>query len=743
MSKIPEIRADKGDVIGVGVSGDGNVIIKDLSVVINQARGYGLTLIRTNHFKENSDTDSNFEDWKNGFNFTPESIYFKREYRRATVLDEIIKGLEKRQRLLLLGESGTSKSTLLMEVVCYYFDKRYKVLYSEGNEEPRELDHIAEFIRDLIRGGNKVLVAVDNVHDKKMASVFYVIKLLQSFNKRQNVIFLLSARQPEYRSLLEKGKFTLEDNYRHAIESLFVNAPVYNYEINPFSESEIKEFVTKYKEYLPENRKQKSIEENAKEIFEETGGSPIMVKFSVFGKGLREDVEDRYGRYLLVDANREKPDSNRIRTVIICSLFHISTLQMTDELLDKMGLLAYANDLDRAILYLNPDKTWTTLHPRWDEELLAYLFGKNTSKNLIKTRRDDLSSAVQSIFTHCDESSILTLVNTLYATIAFNKFISIDIISGILPVIPDGFSDDFKLKIYTLVIGITHDSLRRHQEAIGWYDKALEIDPNYVDALNNKGVALGNLGKYEEVITCNDKILKIDPNYVDALNNKGVALGNLGKYEEEIHCYDEVLAIDPNNINPLYNKGTALYNLGKYQEGIEWFDKALKVDPNNVTVLNGKGIALDDLGKYQEAIEWYDKALKVDPNNVTVLNGKGIALKNLGKYQEAVEWYDKALKVDPNSFSVLDNKSYALFRLNRLDEGIQCSSKATEINPSGANAWYNRSSYLIKKGEMNEALENLQEAIRLDKTYIESAKTDKDFDSIRNDAKFKELIGLR
>ena len=123
MSKIPEIRADKGDVIGVGVDGSGNIIGKNISVVINQARGYGLTLLSPNYFKENSNTDPNFEDWKNGFNFTPESIYYKREYRRESVLDEIREGLEKQQRLLLLGESGTSKSTLLMEIVCYYFDK--------------------------------------------------------------------------------------------------------------------------------------------------------------------------------------------------------------------------------------------------------------------------------------------------------------------------------------------------------------------------------------------------------------------------------------------------------------------------------------------------------------------------------------------------------------------------------------------------------------------------------------------
>ena len=236
-----------------------------------------------------------------------------------------------------------------MEIMCHYFDKGYKVLYSEGNEEPKEPDNISEFIKDLVREGNKVLVAIDNVHDKKMASIFHIINLLQSFNKREDVIFLLSARQPEYNSLLDKGKFTLEEDYRHAMESLFVNAPNYNYEIKPFSESEIIEFVTKYKEHLPKNLKQISIEENAKVIFDDTGGHPIMVKFSVIGEGLQRDVEDRYGRYLLIDRDREKPDSNRIRTVMMCSLFHISTLQITDELLDKIGLLPYANDLDRAV----------------------------------------------------------------------------------------------------------------------------------------------------------------------------------------------------------------------------------------------------------------------------------------------------------------------------------------------------------------------------------------------------------
>ena len=79
--------------------------------------------------------------------------------------------------------------------------------------------------------------------------------------------------------------------------------------------------------------------------------------------------------------------------------------------------------------------------------------------------------------------------------------------------------------------------------------------------------------------------------------------------------------------------------------------------------------------------------------------------------------------------------------MSKIEDAVQCSSKAIELDPTYANAWYNRSCYMVKKGEINEALKNLEEAIGLDPMYIEFVKTDKDFDPIRNDERFKKLIG--
>ena len=81
----------------------------------------------------------------------------------------------------------------------------------------------------------------------------------------------------------------------------------------------------------------------------------------------------------------------------------------------------------------------------------------------------------------------------------------------------------------------------------------LEINPDFTNALYNKGVTLSNLGKYEEAITWLDRSLEINPNFVDAMYNKADALGELGKYEESLVWTDKALTLKPvthNNSNP-------------------------------------------------------------------------------------------------------------------------------------------------------------------------------------------------
>jgi len=57
----------------------------------------------------------------------------------------------------------------------------------------------------------------------------------------------------------------------------------------------------------------------------------------------------------------------------------------------------------------------------------------------------------------------------------------------------------------------------------------LEINPNNMKTLSNKGVALARLGKHEEAVASFDKALEINPNELDILFNKDLVLAKLNQ----------------------------------------------------------------------------------------------------------------------------------------------------------------------------------------------------------------------
>jgi DNA replication protein DnaC len=112
-------------VIGIGVDGNGNIIGKNISIVVNEAQTrYGLSLLSPDYFNGHKSTEQDLENWRKGFSFKLESIKQNLEFKRS-ITEDIKLRLEGNQQhcILLLGESGTSKSTILMEIMCDYFDK--------------------------------------------------------------------------------------------------------------------------------------------------------------------------------------------------------------------------------------------------------------------------------------------------------------------------------------------------------------------------------------------------------------------------------------------------------------------------------------------------------------------------------------------------------------------------------------------------------------------------------------------
>ena len=72
-----------------------------------------------------------------------------------------------------------------------------------------------------------------------------------------------------------------------------------------------------------------------------------------------------------------------------------------------------------------------------------------------------------------------------------------------------------------IIILVIFKELGENQKAKECYEKAIEINPNYVDAHYNLGVIFKELGENQKAKDCYEKAIEINPNYVNAHNNLG------------------------------------------------------------------------------------------------------------------------------------------------------------------------------------------------------------------------------
>lgn len=283
--------------------------------------------------------------------------------------------------------------------------------------------------------------------------------------------------------------------------------------------------------------------------------------------------------------------------------------------------------------------------------------------------------------------------------------------------------------------------LKEYEQAISSYDEALHRGGDLADAWYNRAGALAKLHQYEQAIACYERATQLEPDYLAPWHGRGLALVRLQRYSEALTCFKQAIQLKPNSPEFRVDLGRTLTQLHQYDQAIAAYDQAINLNPKYAPAWTHKGATLAAWERYSEAIAAYDQAVKLDPNQATIWNYLAIALAELQKYDEALAAYDQALKLKPNWPMVQNNRAALLIKLQRYPEAIAACNQALALKPEEPAIWYNKACCYSIQGNIDRAIENLQKAILGDlPTYLTLAKTDPDFDPIRQDPRFQHTI---
>jgi tetratricopeptide (TPR) repeat protein len=149
----------------------------------------------------------------------------------------------------------------------------------------------------------------------------------------------------------------------------------------------------------------------------------------------------------------------------------------------------------------------------------------------------------------------------------------------------------------------------RFEEAVGCYDRAIDLQPESVAAYSNRGVALQFLGRLEEAGASLERALELRPESTEAHANLGSLRLKQGRPAEAEACERRALAIQPEYADAWSNLGTALDVLGRATEALAAFERAVELKPGFAVARLGRATQRLLMGDFASGLPEYEQRL--------------------------------------------------------------------------------------------------------------------------------------
>ena len=325
------------------------------------------------------------------------------------------------------------------------------------------------------------------------------------------------------------------------------------------------------------------------------------------------------------------------------------------------------------------------------------------------------------------------------------------------------------------------------ESAVSAYQRAVEINPKMASAWANLGTVLLELERLDAAIAACEKALEIVPTahqiratlttaqgiksgqwtmQAYRLWKRGVAAANRGETQTAIDLWSQASALSPNYAQVHESLGWAYFTLQRFDEAIQacqaartsfaaqltTFARELKAGkyPFRTYQLWEQGRRASAAGELERAVALLSQAVSAGPGFIEASNTLAwLYADKLGtNLAEAEKLARRAISLSesadvpsaPERPHLHHTLGWILYKQERYLEALNAFDVALRHSPDNAEYLYHASLAAVKNGATPQALAYLAQAIKQDVRWIETARTQREFDAIRFQAGFRALV---
>jgi tetratricopeptide (TPR) repeat protein len=229
--------------------------------------------------------------------------------------------------------------------------------------------------------------------------------------------------------------------------------------------------------------------------------------------------------------------------------------------------------------------------------------------------------------------------------------------------------------------------LRRFEQAITEGKRAHALNPSDADTCNNIGSALQGLHRYQEALPWFERALERQRTFDAALYNKAASLAKLRRTKEAFAVYARLKTMrGPGSAITEFQIAELLVEMDRNEDALAILDRCDQAQPNHAPTLQLRSVCLRGLGQLERSLADSRRAYDLDRRNAGICSNTGAILNELGRYQEALPWLEKASGLRPGDVEILNNLADTQVQLGAFSEARATYARITAIDPNDANA---------------------------------------------------------